>query len=44
MAIDIDNMLLQGFNTLVWDFGGVLLDLLFLSDLELYGFEVLMDF
>ena len=41
MAIDIDNMLLQRFNTLVWGFGGVLL---FLSELELYEFEVPMDF
>ena len=44
MAIDIDNMLLQRFNTLIWGFGGVLLDLLFLSELELYEFEVPMDF
>ena len=29
VAIDIDNMLLQRFNTLIWGFGGIRLDFLF---------------
>ena len=29
VAIDIDNMLLQRFSTLIWGFGGVWLDLLY---------------
>ena len=44
MAIDIDNILLQRFSTLIWGFGGVWLDFAILSELELYEFRVPMDF